>query len=123
MPRGWMRDLDHGVESAVANRARAAEMEQLDLRTYVRAALDGAVGDLDLETLRTRDDAIAAIERCLVARFRRPLSPSERSAVALEVALEWNRRVPPAAPEFVQVRWDELMLADRKAFMRGGYGY
>src|SRR5947209_613002 len=61
----------------------------VDLDEFVRATLDGAIGD---ESFASQDEAAALIERALTERVRRPLNASERTKLGIAVATEWNAR-------------------------------
>lgn len=101
--RSWQRDLTRDPHSEIARIARADDERRqvaaagfgLDLDEFCRAFLDGAIGDAGPFT--TQDDALAACERCLAERIRRPLNTSERVKVGVVLALAWNARA--AAPD------------------------
>jgi hypothetical protein len=91
--RSWQRDLDSDPGSEIAQIVRRQETppEPIDLNEFVRAFLDGAIGDAGPFT--AQDDALAACERCIADRIRRPLNKSESVKIGLTMALAWNQRL------------------------------
>jgi hypothetical protein len=62
----------------------------IDGTALAREVLDGAVGDDD--PFLTLDDAQAGVRRVLEEKIRRTLTPHQADSLAMNVAIEWNRR-------------------------------
>jgi hypothetical protein len=78
---------NHPVAVAVPS---APQPERINLAEFVRAVLDGVIGDGDYP-----ESAAAAcdyVEQLIVARMRRPLSVTDRAQLYVTAGAEWNRR-------------------------------
>lgn len=130
MKRQWERDLED-PQSDLSRferqraAARAAQVECVNLSSYVREVLDGAVGDIDLPTSYTfapfgqsTPDGLTDVQRpvlrqieATIVRRARPLTSMERERLGLALVLEWNRRAALEEQRTYRAEW----LADFQA--------
>ena len=99
------------IARGVAPMADRPPVEPIDLTQYVREALDGVVGDIDLparfsfasgdvgkDGFTPEQRAVyAQLERAIAARFRRHLTWVEQLRLGMALIGEWNRRARGAA--------------------------